>query len=174
MRLYNYKQSHYNKRHYFADKDPSSQSYGFPSSHVWMWELDYKESWVPKNWSFWTVVLEETPDSPLDSKEIKPVNPKGNQSWIFTEELMLKDILLSNKSIKQTLRIFQREELIPKYKCVLLQLMPYLISLISFVVRLTLLIDMMGCCRSVSSNVFLSPLSLVGSHSLGRAGEEWR
>ena len=69
--------------HYFADKGPSSQSSGFSCSHVWMWELDYKESWVPKNWSFWTVVLEKTLESPLDCKEIKPVNPKGNQSWIF-------------------------------------------------------------------------------------------
>ena len=59
----------------------SSQSYGFFSSHVWMWELDYKESWVPKNWCFWTVVLEKTLKSPLDSKEIQPVHPKGNQSW---------------------------------------------------------------------------------------------
>ena len=55
----------------------------FPSSHVWMWELDYKESWVPKNWCFWTVVLEKSLESPLDCKEIKPVSPKGNQSWIF-------------------------------------------------------------------------------------------
>ena len=69
--------------HYFADKGPSSQSSGFSCSHVWMWELDYKESWVPKNWSFWTVVLEKTLESPLDCKEIQPVNPKGNQSWIF-------------------------------------------------------------------------------------------
>ena len=61
----------------------SSQSYGFSSSHVWMWELDYKETWVPKNWCFWTVVLEKTLESPLGCKEIKPVNPKGNQSWIF-------------------------------------------------------------------------------------------
>ena len=61
----------------------SSQTYGFCSSHVWMWELDYKESWAPKNWCFWTVVLEKTPESPLDSKEIQPVHPKGNQSWIF-------------------------------------------------------------------------------------------
>ena len=60
-----------------------SQSYGFSSSHVWMWELDYKESWVPKNWCFWTVVLENTLESPLDCKEIQPVNPKGDQSWIF-------------------------------------------------------------------------------------------
>ena len=69
-------------RHYFACKGPSSQSYGFSSSHVWMWELDYKESWVLKNRCFWTVVLEKTLESPLDSKEIKPVHPKGNQSWI--------------------------------------------------------------------------------------------
>ena len=66
-----------------ANKGPSSQSYGFSSSHVWMWELDYKESWAPKNWCFWTVVLEETLKSPLDCKEIQPVHPKGNQSWIF-------------------------------------------------------------------------------------------
>ena len=59
------------------------QSYGFSSSHVWMWELGYKESWVPKNWSFWTVVLEKTLESPLDCKEIQLVHPKGNQSWIF-------------------------------------------------------------------------------------------
>ena len=62
---------------------PSSQGYGFSSSHVWMWELDYKESWVPKNWCFWTVVLEKTLESPLDCKEIQPVHPKGNQSWMF-------------------------------------------------------------------------------------------
>ena len=68
---------------YFADKDPSSQSYDFPSSHVWMWELDYKESWVPKNRCFWILVLEKTPESPLDSKEIQPVHPKGDQSWVF-------------------------------------------------------------------------------------------
>ena len=55
----------------------------FSSSHVWMWELDYKESWAPKNWCFWTVVLQKTLESPLDCKEIKPVHPKGNQSWIF-------------------------------------------------------------------------------------------
>ena len=70
------------QRHYFANKRPSSQSYGFSSSHVRMWELDYKESWVPKNWCFWTLVLEKTLESPLDC-QIKPVNPKGNQSWIF-------------------------------------------------------------------------------------------
>ena len=70
-------------RHFFANKGPSSQSYGFSSSHVWMWELDYKESWALKNWCFWTVVLEKTLESPLDCKEIQPVHPKGNQSWTF-------------------------------------------------------------------------------------------
>ena len=70
------------KRHCFA-KGPSSQSYGFSSSHVWMWELNYKESWALKNWCFWTVVLKKTLDSLLDCKEIQPVHPKGNQSWIF-------------------------------------------------------------------------------------------
>ena len=68
---------------HFAHKGLSSQSYGFSSIHVWMWELDYKESWTLKNWCFWTMVLEKTPESPLDSKEIQPVHPKGNQSWIF-------------------------------------------------------------------------------------------
>ena len=71
------------QRHYFANKGPSSQSNGFSNSYVWMWELDYKESWASKNWCFWTVVLEKTLESHLDSKEVKPVNPKGNQSWIF-------------------------------------------------------------------------------------------
>ena len=61
----------------------SSLSSDFPSSHVWLWELDYKKSWVPKNWCFWTLVLEKTLESPLDCKEIKPVNRKGSQSWIF-------------------------------------------------------------------------------------------
>ena len=71
------------QRHYFTNKCPSSQSYSFSSSHVWMWELDYKENWAPKNWCFWTVVLEKTLESPLDHKEIRPVNPKGTQPWIF-------------------------------------------------------------------------------------------
>jgi len=71
------------QRYYFPNKAPSSQSYVFSSSHVWMQELDYKESWVPKNWCFWTVVLEKTLESPLDCKEIKTFNPKGNQCWIF-------------------------------------------------------------------------------------------
>ena len=69
------------QRHYFASKYPSSQSYGFSGSLVWMWELDYKESWVLKNWCFWTMALEKTLESSLDCNEIKPVN-KGNQSWI--------------------------------------------------------------------------------------------
>ena len=72
-----------NQRYYFANKGPSSQSYRFSSSHVWMWQLDCKESWTLKNWCFWTVVLEKTLESPLDCKEIQPVHPKGNQSWIF-------------------------------------------------------------------------------------------
>ena len=67
---------HIKKRHYFANNGLSSQSYGFSNSHVWMWELDYKENWAPKNWCFWTVVLEKTLESPLDCKEIQPVNPK--------------------------------------------------------------------------------------------------
>ena len=71
------------QRHYFANKGLSSQRYGFSSGHVWMWELDYKESWAWKNWCFWTVVLEKTLESPLDSKEIQPSHPKGNQSRIF-------------------------------------------------------------------------------------------
>ena len=89
------------QRHYFANKGPmtnlhsilksrditkkgpSGQRYGFSSSHVWMWELDYNESSVPKKWCFWTVVLEETLESPLDCREIQPVHPKGSQSWIF-------------------------------------------------------------------------------------------
>ena len=71
------------QRHYFAIKGPSSQGYGFSRGHVWMWDLDYKESWVPKNWCFWTVVLKKTLESPLDCKEIQPVHPKGDQPWLF-------------------------------------------------------------------------------------------
>ena len=70
-------------RHQFANKGPYGQRYGISSSHVWMWKLDYEESWLLKNWCFWTVVLEKTLESPLDSKEIKPLNPKGNLPWIF-------------------------------------------------------------------------------------------
>ena len=71
------------QRHYFVNKGPSSQGYGFSSSHVWMWELDYKETWAPKNWCFWTVVLEKTLESPLDCKEIQSVHSKGDQPWVF-------------------------------------------------------------------------------------------
>ena len=71
------------QRHYFANKGPSSQNSGFSSSHLWMWELNHKESWALKNWCFWTVVLEKTLESPLDCQEIQPVHPKGNQSWMF-------------------------------------------------------------------------------------------
>ena len=72
------------QRHYFANKGLSSQSYDFSSSHVWMWDLDYKESWELKNLCFWTVMLEKSLESsPSDCKEIQPVHPKGNQSWIF-------------------------------------------------------------------------------------------
>ena len=71
------------QRHYFANNGLSSQGYGFSSGHVWMWELDREESWTPKNWCFWTVVLEKTLESPLDCKEIQPVHSKGDQSWVF-------------------------------------------------------------------------------------------
>ena len=77
------KQCNKKQRHPLADEGPYTQSYGLSSSHVWMWEPDYKESYVPKNWCFWTVVLQKTAESPLDSKEIKPVYCKGNRSWIF-------------------------------------------------------------------------------------------
>ena len=75
----------HSKKHrcYLANKGPSSQSYGSASSHVWMWELDCKESWALKNWYFWTVELEKTLESPLDYKEIQPVHPKGDQAWVF-------------------------------------------------------------------------------------------
>ena len=71
------------QRHYFTNKGPSSQCYGFSRSYVWIWELDYKEYWTLKNWCVWTVVLEKTFDSPLDCKEIQPVHPKENKFWIF-------------------------------------------------------------------------------------------
>ena len=82
LQFYDQPRQHAKKqRHYFANKGPSSQSYGFPSSHVWMWELYHKEGWVLKNWCFWTVVLEKTLERVPWT--LKPVNPKGNQSWIF-------------------------------------------------------------------------------------------
>ena len=70
-------------RHYFADKSPSSQSYVFSSTHVWMWELDHKEGWALKNWCFWPVVLEKTLESPLDCKEIPPIHSERDQPWDF-------------------------------------------------------------------------------------------
>ena len=78
------------QRHYFVNKGPSCQGYGFSSSHVWMWEIDYKESWAPKNWYFWTVVLKKTLESPLDCKEIQPVHPKEISPEYSLEGLMLK------------------------------------------------------------------------------------
>ena len=78
------KRQHIEKqRRYFVNKGLSSQGYGFSSGHVWVWELDYKESWAPKNLCFWTVVLEKTLESPLNCKEFQLVHPKGNQSWMF-------------------------------------------------------------------------------------------
>ena len=82
------------QRHHFAHKGPQSQSYGFSSSHVWMWELGHKESWAPKHWCFRIVVLEKTLESPLGSKEIKPVNPIGNQPWIFIGRTAAEGLIL--------------------------------------------------------------------------------
>ena len=84
MKSYDQPRKHIKKqRYYFVNKGLYSQSYGFSSSHVWMWELDYKESWVPKNWCFWTVVLEKTLGSPLDCKEFQLVHSEGDQPWVF-------------------------------------------------------------------------------------------
>ena len=100
------------ERHFLANKGPYSQSYGFSSSHVWMWELDYKESWVQKNWCFWIVMLEKTLESPLDCKEIQPVKPKGNQSSIFigrtddeAETLILCHLMWRTDSCEKTLML---------------------------------------------------------------------
>ena len=82
-KLYQPRQHIKKQRHYVVNKGPPSQGYGFSSGHVWMWELDYKESWVLKNWCFWTVVLEKTRENPWDCKEIQPVHLKGDQSWVF-------------------------------------------------------------------------------------------
>ena len=86
-------------------KGPSSPSYGFSSSQVWIWELDYKGSWALKNWCFWTVVLEKTLESPWDCKEIQPVNPKGDQSWVFTgrTEVEAETPILSPPDVKSWL-----------------------------------------------------------------------
>ena len=90
-------------RHYFANKGPSSQGYGFSSSRVWMWELDYKESWVLRNWCFSTVVLEKTLESPLDCKEIQPVNPKGHQSWMFIGKTKAETLIVWPPDVKNWL-----------------------------------------------------------------------
>ena len=88
---YDQPRQHFKKqRHYFANKGPCLQGYGFSSGHVWMWELDCEESWVQKNWCFWTVVLEKTLESPLDCKEIQPVHSEGDQPWDFFGRMMLK------------------------------------------------------------------------------------
>ena len=81
------------QRQHFVDKGLYCQSYGFTSSHVWMWELDHKEGWALKNWCFWTVVLEKTLESPLDSKEIKAVSPKENQPWIFIGRVIAEALI---------------------------------------------------------------------------------
>ena len=112
-KIYDQQRQHIKKqRHYFANKDLSSQRYGFSSSHVWMRELYYKESWVPKNWCFWTVVLEKTLESPLDCKEIQPVHLKGNQSWIFigrtdaeTETQYFGHLMRRTDSLEKTLML---------------------------------------------------------------------
>ena len=98
---------HYQRR-YFADKGPSSQIYGFSSSHLWMWELDHKEGWALKKWCFQTVVLEKTLENPLHRKEIKPVNPKGNQLWIFigrTDAEAATPVLWPPDSLEKTLML---------------------------------------------------------------------
>ena len=93
------------QRHYFANKSLSSQSYDFSSSHVWMWELDYKESWTSKDWCFWTVVLEQILESPLDCKEIQPVHPKGDQSWVFIgrTDVEAETLILCPRNVKNWL-----------------------------------------------------------------------
>ena len=91
------------QRHYVADKCPYSQSYGFSGGHVWMRELDHKESWALKNWYFQTVVLEKTLENPLGCKETKPVNPKGNQSWIFIGRTDAETLILWPPDMKNWL-----------------------------------------------------------------------
>ena len=100
------------QRHYIANKGEYSQSYGFFSSHVSIWELDHKENWALKNWCFWTVVLEKTLESPLNCKEIQPVHPTGNQSWIFTgrtdaeaETPILWPLMQRTDSLEKTLML---------------------------------------------------------------------
>ena len=96
-KIYDQPRQHIKKqRHYFADKGPSSQRYGFFISYVWMWEFGHKNGWAPKNWCFRTAILEKTLESSLDCKEIKPVNLKGNQPWIFTGRTDAKAELMFN------------------------------------------------------------------------------
>ena len=90
------------QRNHFVDKSPYNQSCDFSSSHVWMWELDHKEGWVPKNWCFQTVGLEKPLENPLDSK-IKLVNPKGNQSWILTGRTYAEAPILQPRDVKNQL-----------------------------------------------------------------------
>ena len=91
------------REHHFDSKGPSSENYGFSNSHVRMWELDHKEGWTQKNWCFGIVVLEKTPESPLDSKEITPVNPEGNPSWIFIERTVAKAPILWSRDVRSQL-----------------------------------------------------------------------
>ena len=109
---YNQPRQHIQKqKHYFANKGPSNQSYGFSVSHVWMWELDHKESWAPKNWCFWTVVLEKTLKSPLDYKEIQPVHPKGLEFQLqhfreYSGLISIRIDWLDLLAVQQTLKSF--------------------------------------------------------------------
>ena len=101
---YDKPRQHFKKqRHYFADKRPSSQRYSFSSNYVWMWGLDQKVRWVPKNKCFWTVVLEKTLESPLDHKEIQPVHPKGDQSWVFIGRIEAETPILWPPDVKNWL-----------------------------------------------------------------------
>ena len=112
-----YRQHIKNQRHYFANKCPSSQGYSFSSSYIWMRELDYKESWAPKNWCFWTVVLEKTLESPLDYKEIQSVHPKGDQSWVSLEGLMLKLKLHYSGHLMQRTNFLEKTLMLGKIEC---------------------------------------------------------
>ena len=107
------------QRHYFANKGPSSQGYGFSSGHVWMWELYYKESWATKNWCFWTVVLEKTLQSPLDCKEIQPVHPEAEtpilwppdaKSWLIWKDKKAYCIIIYNGKNLEITRMFNNCE----------------------------------------------------------------
>ena len=100
---YDQPRKHIKKRHYFANKGPSRECFGFSSSHVWMWELDHKESWAPKNGCFWTVVLEKTLESPWDCKELKLVNPKRNHPWIFIGKTEAETLILWPFDVKNWL-----------------------------------------------------------------------